>query len=90
MKIQMTHVHEESEPSDNGMAPSGDDMSTKDLLLGSHSDNPEVPIDPAHEKALLDDSSTNSDDELSKVSSNRKEESSPVSASVQSQKKASC
>ena len=62
----------ESEPSDDGMAPPGDDISNEELLLGSKSDNPELPIDPACEKALLDDSSPNSSDEHSAVSSNKK------------------
>ena len=62
----------ESEPSDDGMAPPGDDISNEELLLRSQSDNPELPIDPAREKALLDDSSLNSSDEHSEVSSNKK------------------
>ena len=62
----------ESDASDEGMVPSGEDFSNDELLLGSQSDNPEVPIDPAREKALLDDSSSNSHDELSKVTSNKR------------------
>ena len=62
----------DSEHSDDGMAPPGDDISNEELLLGCQSDNPELPIDAACEKALLDDSSPNSNDELSKVSSNKK------------------
>ena len=62
----------QSDASDEGMVPAGEDFSNDELLLGSQSDNPEVPIDPAREKALLDDSSSNSHDELSKVTSNKR------------------
>ena len=54
------------------MASPGDDISNEELLLGGQSDNPELPIDPAREKALLDDSSLNSSDEHSEFSSNKK------------------
>ena len=62
----------EPELSDAEQPPKGKDILNEDDLLGSQSDNPEMPIDPAREKALLDDSSSNLADKLSADSGTKK------------------
>ena len=49
-----------------------DDFSNEDELLGGQSDSQELPIDDDREKALLANTSSNSADELSDATSNKK------------------